>query len=328
MCTSQRIKRASKSSPCPICNGTGCGIGTAKILCHRVEDGSEKVCENTGAFIHARTDNLTERAQAPRRYDPPPVIAPIERRHEVFSAWLAALIYEYRLGSKHWIHLTDVRGFSTETVKAMEFCTVPTRTLSDVICNELKRAHDLEHVPGFYWDSKRERWAMRFVGQDGFYIPLRDTEGRIQALQIRRDTDDHRSRYWLVSTPDDKFARGACSGTPPHFVGNRDSQKLIITEGGLKASVCAEQLPDVYFCGLVAVGSFRSNFGWQLRQWLPHVREIGIAYDADSRTNPKVATQLTRLQSTLAKAGYEPTVIEWPAECGNGFDDYLLSQRW
>ncbi len=323
MRTSQRIKRASKSNPCPICGKEGCGIGTAKILCHRVEDGSEKVCKNTGAFIHARTDNLTERAQAPRRHEPPPVIAPIERRHEVFSEWLLWL----GLSDAHIDHLENVRGFSSDSVMDADFSSVPTYGYADKIIDSMSHLN-FEHVPGFYWDAERERWAFRFVGQDGFYIPLRDTEGRIQALQIRRDTDDHRSRYWLVSTPDDKFERGACSGTPPHFVGNRDSEKLIITEGGLKASVCAEQLPDVYFCGLVAVGSFRSNFGWQLRQWLPHVREIGIAYDADSRTNPKVATQLTRLQSTLAKAGYKPTVIEWDAKCGNGFDDYLLSQRW
>jgi hypothetical protein len=328
MRTSQRIKRASKSNPCPICNGTGCGIGTAKILCHRVEDGSTGVVASTGAYIHARTDNLTERAQAPRRYEPPPVIAPIERRHEVFSAWLAAL----DLSDRHLGHLVDERGFCLTTISEAGFRSVPTYQLAAEIVASLADVN-LEHVPGFYWDSERERWAMRFVGQDGFYIPLRDTEGRIQALQIRRDTDDHRSRYWLVSTLDDKFERGACSGTPPHFVGNRDSEKLIITEGGLKASVCAEQWPHIYFCGLVAVGSFRSNFGWQLRQWLPRVREIGIAYDAPAaeksdRARANVAAQLTRLQSTLAKAGYEPTVIEWPAECGNGFDDYLLSQGW
>jgi hypothetical protein len=36
---------------------------------------------------------------------------------------------------------------------------------------------------------------------------------------------------------------------------------------------------------------------------------------------------MTRLKTTLANAGYSPIVLEWPADQGKGFDDYLLNQR-
>lgn len=316
-----RIKRASKKHPCPLCKGGGCGIGDNKIFCYRVSQGSTGQSEKTGSYIHTRTDEQGQPLPIIRR--PPPIIAPIERRHEVYTAWLEWC----ELLECHENHLLNARGLSLSTVTKMGLRSVPSYAGADSILSWLSKDYDLSHVPGFCYDEKREQWRMRFVGQSGFYIPLRDEKGRIHALQIRRDTDDQRSRYWLVSTPPDEFKHGAVSGVPPHFVGFPEAETLIITEGGLKAIVASECLPHVWFCGLVAVSSFDSNFGWYLRERLPKVTSVAIAYDADWRTNEKVAAQLERLKTTLDTAGYAPTVLEWPADQGKGFDDYLLNQR-
>jgi hypothetical protein len=321
MRSSQRIKRASKRHPCPLCKGEGCGIADAFLFCYRVQEGSLRQSAKTGSFIHRRSD--ADGNPLPIIKRPPPIIAPIERRHDVYTAWLSGC----DLSDEHAGHLRTARGLSDATIIRQQFRSVPSYADATSLFADIEKYYDLRHVPGFYFDEERQSWRMRFVGQRGFYIPLRDELGRIHALQIRRDTDDHRARYWMVSTPPDEFKHGAVSGVPPHFVGYPDAERLIITEGGLKAIVASECLPQVWMCGLVAVGSFDDNFGWYLRQRLPKVTEIAIAYDSDWRTNAKVEAQMTRLKTTLANAGYSPIVLEWPADQGKGFDDYLLNQR-
>lgn len=325
MRTSQRIKRASKRHPCPLCNGEGCGIADAFIFCYRVETGSIKQSDKTGSFVHRRTDAAGQPLPIIKR--PPPIIAPIERRHDVYETWLALC----GLSDAHIEHLRTVRGLSDALMLKQYFASVPSYAEADKYIR-IMAGSDLRHVPGFYYDEERQAWRMRFVGQKGFYVPLRDEQGRIHALQIRRDTDDHRARYWMVSTPPDEFLHGAVSGVPPHFVGYKDAERLIVTEGGLKAIVASECLPQVWMCGLVAVGSFDENFGWYLRQRLPKVTEVAIAFDmaeaeASERAKKNVAAQLERLKHTLETAGYAPTVLTWPADQGKGFDDYLLHQK-
>jgi hypothetical protein len=280
-------------------------------LCWRIE--SERQAKS-GAWIHGTAPLPYERRIAQRIA---PTIAPIDRRHEVFMAFLKRLT----LSDRHADQLSTVRGLSDAAIAQARFASVPSYKKAEALIAELSQSFDLAHVPGFY--RKDEDWRLRFTGMAGFYIPLRDAQGRIEALQIRRDGADPKFRYCLVSTPPDEFPQGASSGAPPHFAGDVTSAQVIVTEGGLKATICASML-SVCVVGLVAVGTFRDSFGWRLRQDLPNAASIGIAYDRDAATNDKVAAQLKRLRASLELAGYEPVTLTWPADY-KGLDDYLLT---
>lgn len=307
------MKRSNPRRPCPICEGQGCGVSGGLVLCWRVP--SDRTAKS-GAYIHGTEPMPYEKRIAQRIA---PNIAPIERRHEVFSALLERLA----LSNAHAEHLATVRGLRAEIVSGAQFRTVPDYKQADAITAEIASEFDLAHVPGFY--RKDDKWRLRFAGMPGFYIPLRDVQGRIEALQIRRDGNDPKFRYCLVSTPPDEFPQGASSGAPAHFAGNVASEQIIITEGGLKATICASLL-GVCVVGLVAAGTFRDSFGWKLRNELPNAANIGIAFDRDAATNEKVGAQLKRLRESLERAGYEPVTLTWAGDY-KGFDDYLLQER-
>jgi DNA primase len=306
----ERLKRSNPHRPCPICGGTGCGQSGTLTLCWRVESEHQA---KSGAWIHGEARPYQQ--VFTRRVAPP--LAPIERRHAVFSTLLDCLT----LSGPHADHLAEVRGLDDDTITRNQFATVPTRDEAAELVQGLAAQHDLSNVPGFYLSETG--WRLRFAGMRGFYIPLRDVHGRIEALQIRRDGDDPKFRYCLVSTPHDEFPRGASSGAPLHFAGY-PTEKLIITEGGLKAIICA-QILGCCVIGLVAAGTFGGSIGWRLRRDLPDLRDVAIAFDADSATNPKVAQHLKRLQEALSIAGYAPSLLTWPAEQGKGLDDFLLN---
>jgi hypothetical protein len=312
--TRPKLKRANQHKPCPICEGDGCGLGDGFTVCWRV--GSNRQAKS-GAWIH-RDENALHKRYIPRSAYIAPPLAPIERRDAVYSALLDNLPL-YKI---HADQLVDRRRLSDTTIAAEAFASVPAKSSAKPLVEKLAGEFDLSYVPGFFKGGGR--WHLRFVGMSGFYIPIRDHKGRIAALEIRRDTDDPKRRFLLVSSAGDGFPLGASSGAPPHFAKPhlvRDA--IAITEGALKADVCAELLGQP-IVGLVAVGTFGDRFGWQLRTWFPTVRRAAIAYDMEE--NDKTDKQKARLRKSLEAAGLEAAVFYWPKEMGKGFDDYLISQ--
>lgn len=309
-----RIRRSSHRNPCRICGGEGCGQAGELTLCWRVE--SEKQARS-GAWIHGTKregfERRIERIEAPR--------ADISRRHQVYSALLERL----ELRAEHADHLTDVRRLGESTIIAQGFASVPDFNLGRPIVQALAKDFDLQHVPGFW--QKDGEWKMRFQNIPGFYVPIRDLQGRIEALQIRRDAmpeGEKRSRYLLLSSDPSEFPQGASSGAPIHYARPDRQATTIITEGALKANICAELL-GCCVIGLVAAGTYPFTIGWDLRRAMPEIQKIAIAYDADYRTNDKVRRHLTRLQESLSAAGYDARRLEWPIEQGKGLDDYLIN---
>lgn len=310
----QKLKRANPRTPCPVCGGDGCGLGEGLTLCWRVASGKQA---KSGAWIHVE-ENASRRRYIPRPVYIAPPLAPIERRHAVYSALLDNLPL-YKI---HADQLANRRRLSDKTIAAEGFASVPAKSFAAPLVEKLASEFDLTHVPGFFKGG--DRWHLRFVGMSGFYIPIRDHKGRISALEIRRGTDDPKRRFLLLSTGGDGFPLGASSGAPPHFAKPHRRHTVVITEGALKADVCAELL-DVCVVGLVAVGTFGSLLGWQLREALPGLGQIYIGYDADWRTNDKVRYHLRRLTEALSKAGLSAKALEWPPEQGKGLDDYLMN---
>jgi hypothetical protein len=311
-----KLHHVTAKRPCPVCDKPDwCSVSAngEVVICMRVEQGAHKPSKN-GGWVHLQADPT----RPSRGYTAPlRIIAPASRRHVVYTALLERL----PLIPRHWTHLQEARLLSEDTITRCQFATVPARRQGDEIATELSREYDLTNVPGFFWKENKPR--LRFAGVPGFFIPIRDHEGMVSALQIRRDSADADPRYLLVSSAD--LTGGASSGAPPHFARPwqvRDA--LLITEGALKAEVIAEDLQRPV-CGLVAVGTFDQRFGWKLRDKFPRLRRAGIAYDMED--NEATARQKERLIKTLKEAGLEVEVFEGPAEEGKGLDDFLIAKK-
>lgn len=306
--TRARLRRSNRARKCPICQGQGCGQSPGITLCWRVQ--SDKQAKS-GAYIHTDTT-----AAGPAVWTPPEVpLASIERRHAVYSA----LLEMCDLSASHRHHLESVRHLPPTAIWRAQFRTVPNRMTGDAIASHLASRWELKGVPGFW--RKDGRWVLSFAGKAGFYIPLRNATGQIEALQIRADFG--KPKYLLVSSRD--LPDGVSSGAPAHFT-HLKGESAVITEGGLKAEVIAEKL-QTFVIGLVAVGTFPDSFGQQLKRICPYLRRVAIAFDADWRTNEMVMGQMRRLAESLKAAGLAVEVRTWPAEQGKGYDDYLKAGK-
>ncbi len=308
-----KIRRSNPSNPCPVCGGTGCGQSEAKAFCFRVQDGAIGTTK-LGSFVHWRTDKPVDYVR-PRRIELP--LASIERRHTVFSALLDELI----LNRQHGEELAgSKRRLSKDTIARIGFKSVPDRMVGDEMAGQLASKWELKGVPGFW--RKDGRWCLRFSGWNGYYIPLRNLHGQIEALQIRATSGD--AKYLLVSS--DNLPDGISSGAPHHFAG-RPCEVLIVTEGALKAEVISEakrrRNEADFVCGLVSVTTFDDNFGHWLRRSIPALQTIQLAFDSDWKTNEKVQAQMKRIAIAIKAAGLKLQVLNWESEA-KGYDDELL----
>lgn len=158
-----------------------------------------------------------------------------------------------------------------------------------------------------------------FNRQPGYYIPVLDSNGRIQALQRRMDDPEKGGKYKLFSG---YTSRGGCScGTPAH-IARPDKTKDIriwITEGPLKADIAAKYLSAVVIAAISSAA------------WKPVVDEVlnlgateaVIAYDMDSVTNTYVAQAEEALKKELLGKGLKVVRARWKK--GKGIDDALVS---
>jgi hypothetical protein len=181
--------------------------------------------------------------------------------------------------------------------------------------------YGLRGVPGFF--RQGSRWRLRDLGS-GVLIPVRDAQGRIRALLLRRD--DGELRYIWLSTPPDKFTDGAGSGAPVHFARPQRvslTHDVIVTEGCLKANVISYFL-NAPVVGVAGTSSFNETFGDYLKAELPDLKRVVIAYDTDQTRKVEVRRALLRLQRVLSRAGLRWKVRTWP-DTWKGYDDYLLA---
>ena len=101
------------------------------------------------------------------------------------------------------------------------------------------------------------------------------------------------------------------------------TNEAIITEGALKANVISSFL-DAPVVGVAGTSSFNETFGDYLKEELPDLRRVVIAYDTDWMKKKEVRRALLRLQRVLTKAGLRWKLRTWPGEY-KGYDDFLLA---
>jgi DNA primase len=228
------------------------------------------------------------------------------------------------------------RGLDETAIERNGYKSVPLPTELNDLMKKFE-GKDLRGVPGFF--RKDGAWRLN-IGEwkdknqtvhsfhQGYLIPVRDVRGRIEGFQIRRaNVAGDEPRYiWLSSNEKED---GTSSGAPIHYRNveqARESGQAILTEGALKADVSARLLNDRHAVIAVAgVSSFSEHFGKRLREQIPELRQVVIAFDADAGRKPEVQKALERLRGTLRDANLDVRELRWAEEKGKGLDDYLHS---
>lgn len=78
----------------------------------------------------------------------------------------------------------------------METATAPLQTEKDcatALPRSFPPRFDLNGIPGFYFRDG----SWRLCAYSGLLIPVRDADGRMQGIQIRRDSADRMKYVWL-----------------------------------------------------------------------------------------------------------------------------------
>lgn len=313
--------KVSSRNRCPICNKPDwCGIAKdgSLAVCMRVEDGALRESRN-GGFVHVLKESEYKAWPNPIHTNVSQsatlAMAAIGQRHAVYTALLESLT----LTGRHGDDLLR-RGLHDTFIANNLFASVPGQSKAKIVCAVLTSRFDLSGIPGFF--RQGDGWRLA-VGNwcAGYFVPVRDLAGRIQALQIRRDRGD--SRYvWLSSK---EKLEGTTSGAPVHFAASHRLRQgnVIITEGALKADVIA-QFTECAVIGLAGVNSYKAKFGVALKA--AGVRAVQIAFDADWQKNLAVSKRLERLGPILRDAGLKVSLLDWSLSEGKGLDDVLAKE--
>lgn len=234
----------------------------------------------------------------------------IEARHQTYTALLNSL----SLASDHVSNLKN-RGLPEEEISRLGYKTTPVMGTAAIAKKLAGEGCYLTGVPGFY---RTEAGTWDFVHEArGILIPVRDQNGLIQGLQIRRDNVTKRKFRWIssVGKPDGckSLAWAHLAGTP--------RPRVILTEGPMKADVI-HHLSGQTVLAVPGVNSLAQVEG--MLQWLHEngTEQIMTAFDMDFLTNPHVRNGYQNLVNLLAQTGIRYGTYLWNPEY-KGLDDYI-----
>lgn len=234
----------------------------------------------------------------------------IEARNATYSALLSRLT----LAQDHRENLRG-RGLTDEDIERCGYKSTPAFG-TEMIAKKLQtEGLYLSGVPGFY-RTERDTWT--FANEcRGILIPVRDIQGRIQGLQIRRDNAKKRKFRWFSST-DRKDGCRAESWT--HLAG-AIRNKVLLTEGPMKADVI-HALTGITVLAVPGVNALAQLQKTLEQMQAEGLREIKTAFDMDLRTNLHVREAYQKLLELLKAMGFRYGTYLWD-ERYKGLDDYL-----
>lgn len=263
------------------------------------------------------------------RLDSPVVLEQIKRREplqlprvqeypltdiETRNATYAALLSKLTLAQDHRENLRG-RGLTDDNIEKYGYKTTPAFGMERIANKLQSEGLYLSGVPGFY-RTKQDAWT--FVSDcRGILIPVRDIQGRIQGLQIRRDNVKKRKFRWF-SSADRRDGCRAESWT--HLAGNVRG-KILLTEGPMKADVI-HTLTGVTVLAVPGVNALAQLEKTLEQMRAKGLREIKTAFDMDLRTNPHVQEAYQKLLELLKNMGFRYGTYLWD-ENYKGLDDYL-----
>ncbi len=218
-----------------------------------------------------------------------------------------------------------LRGLSGEDIISLGYKTTPAVRAPKLVTQLLERGCELRGVPGFYCDSETGRWKMDIRGS-GIMLPDRNSNGEIEAIQIRLDKV-RKSKFNNLTSVDRYY--GTTAACCPHFVGITENTDCVyLTEGVMKADIAYHLSRDLgnprAFVGLTGVGNIK-----QFTRALSELQNLGInkvmvAFDMDSIINENVRVARERVVLTGCDAGFEMTPLCWDPKF-KGIDDLLYA---
>ena len=232
---------------------------------------------------------------------------------EARSATYTALLSKLSLASDHRQNLLN-RGIPPEEIERLGYKTTPVIGMNAIAKQLLSDGLYLSGVPGFY--RKDGQWS--FVSESrGILIPVRDMDGKIQGLQIRRDNVTRRKFRWVssVGKPDGCKAEGWI-----HIAGVPRSTVILI-EGPMKADIVH------YLTGQTVAAVAGVNSLTLLEPVLEELRERGVhrimtAFDMDFLENPHVQNGYASLTELLSSHNFTYGTYLWDPKY-KGLDDYV-----
>lgn len=306
---------------CPVCG--------KRDNCEVTRDGRAAYCRRIrsakqgrdGGWFHWLLDTPADKPQMPanpRKEKPQAKRAQAEKLNKVYSAMLEL----FTLEEKHRSDLLK-RGLSYQAIEANNYKSTPSLFDASQIADELSHKFDLYGLPGFFLSYGT--WRMVSV-REGFFVPIRNTQGQIHGLQIRLDNPiNGKQKYCWFSSGN--FYKGASSSSPVHF-SKPDSihkhNEVLITEGALKADIISylTNAPVIAFAG---VSNFGANFSIHLRKRFPSLRKTILCFDSDRYEKKQVRDPMFKLGNELRRAYFDVSVRDWSDEF-KGYDDFLVAQ--
>ncbi len=237
-------------------------------------------------------------------------ITDVDTRHETYSAFLSKLT----LSSDHQENLLN-RGLSVDAIVSLGYKTTPVAGLAAIAKQLLSEGYYLPGVPGFY-HTESGSWS--FVHESrGILIPVRNPEGKIQGLQVRRDNVTKRKFRWISSIG----KQDGCKAEGWTHLSGKPQQTVLLTEGPMKADVIH------HLSGMTVLAIPGVNSLTHLPAVLDYLRDEGVqrsmtAFDLDFVTTPHVQNGYRALVELLSEHGFSYGTYVWDPQY-KGLDDYI-----
>lgn len=292
---------------CQRCRTGGDSVRLYALINSMDERGAFKMLSgNTNVYVSAGYESGKQVKQYP--------IRPLNDRHDVYLDFLSMLTLSY----SHRRNLRE-RGLNDSIITGNLYRSVPLNRIErERVINQLLILHNLEGIPGFYYDDKQRVWKM--TARAGFFIPVCTKDNKIQGIQIRLDDVINKKYRWFSSS---KYENGCGAKGWIHVTGNTGSDVLCLTEGGLKADIASALSNGALFAARPGSGALYLLED-TLRELSP--QKIVICDDMDRLTNPQVREDSAKAAEIARKYCSELEVFSWDTRF-KGIDDYLLYRR-
>ena len=305
------------------------------------------------------SDNTTfklienKKAEEEAEYKAPSHIVDIVYRHML-------KMKEFSLSTKAKNYLIDKRGLSMDKIVNSQFFSYTEFFSVDRLVMLIKNSYPdftydlLRGVPGFYFEfvdseHKRGKWKFHDPYTNCLGIPLKDSEGKIVALQMRyledvklKNGTSKTNKYFFVTSKYEfksgkDVAYGSSPGTPAHveYPPIITNSMFLIGEGVFKMMEAAKEGSVSFSCQ--GVGNYKyvvdeidvciksdtlkQHMSKKLLERKEELKFV-IMYDSDMFRNYSVLLAACDLCMSLVKRYKKmPSFLIWDEEYGKGFDD-------
>ena len=207
------------------------------------------------------------------------------------------------------------RGLTDGDIIRLGYKSTPIAGMSTIAKQLLSDGYYLTGVPGFYRTNDGD-WTF-IHEQRGILIPVRNKNGLIQGLQIRRDNVEKRKFRW-VSSGDRKDGCRAEGWT--HLAGEI-TPVIIITEGPMKADVI-NALTGMTILAVPGVNTLTHLKAALADLKADGLQEVKTAFDMDYTMNQHVQNGLENLFALLDANGFRYGTYLWDPRY-KGLDDFI-----